>query len=68
MTNTVYLPLVMDGVEVAEEDDKPMKPIVDISYWQQGIDYDKFADDISGAILRGAYGIWKDTMFETHYK
>lgn len=51
---------------VAEEE--KMKPIVDISYWQQGIDYDKFADSISGAILRGAYGIWKDTMFETHYK
>ena len=45
-----------------------MKPIVDISYWQQGIDYDKFAAGISGAILRGAYGIWPDTMFETHYK
>jgi lysozyme len=44
-----------------------MKPIVDISYWQQGIDYDKFAKGISGAILRGAYGIWKDTWFEKHY-
>jgi len=68
MTYTTYLPLVMNNFVVAEEDDKPMKPIVDISYWQQGIDYDKFADGISGAILRGAYGIWKDTMFETHYK
>ena len=66
--NEIFLPLVMNGIVVAEEDDKPMKPIVDISYWQQGIDYDKFADGISGAILRGAYGIWKDTMFETHYK
>ncbi len=65
---TVFLPLVMNELVVAEEDDKPMKPIVDISYWQQGIDYDKFANAISGAILRGAYGIWKDTMFETHYK
>lgn len=47
-----------------------MKPIIDISYWQQPnlIDYDKLAGGISGAILRGAYGIWKDTAFETHYK
>jgi GH25 family lysozyme M1 (1,4-beta-N-acetylmuramidase) len=45
-----------------------MKPIIDISYWQQNIDYDKFAKNISGAILRGAYGIWKDTMFDKHYK
>jgi len=46
-----------------------MKPIVDISYWQQPnlIDYDKFAEAISGVILRGAYGIWKDTAFERHY-
>jgi len=62
----IFLPLVMNEFVVAEEES--MKPIVDISYWQQGIDYDKFADGISGAILRGAYGIWKDTMFETHYK
>ena len=65
--NEIFLPLVMNEFVVAEEEDN-MKPIVDISYWQQGIDYDKFAAGISGAILRGAYGIWKDTMFETHYK
>jgi len=47
-----------------------MKPIVDISYYQKPelIDYDLFAAGISGAILRGAYGTWKDTAFETHYK
>ena len=68
MTNTVYLPLVANEWIVAEEE--KMKPIVDISYWQSPslIDYDLFADSISGAILRGAYGIWKDTAFETHYK
>lgn len=64
----IFLPLVMNNWVVSEEESKPMKPIVDISYWQQGIDYDKFAAGISGAILRGAYGIWPDTMFETHYK
>ena len=62
---TVFLPLVMNDWVVVEED--KMKPIVDISYWQQNIDYDKFAACISGAILRGAYGIWKDTMFDKHY-
>ena len=64
---TVYLPLVGNDFEVAGEEE--MKPIIDISYWQQPnlIDYDKLADSISGAILRGAYGIWKDTAFETHY-
>lgn len=46
-----------------------MKPIIDISYWQNPelINYDKLADGINGAILRGAYGIWKDTAFERHY-
>ena len=62
---TVFLPLVMNDWVVTEEE--KMKPIVDISYWQQNIDYDKFAAGISGAILRGAYGIWKDTMFDKHY-
>ena len=64
MLYNTYIPLVMR--ETTEEIEK-MKPIVDISYWQQKIDYDKFAAAISGAILRGAYGIWKDTMFEQHY-
>lgn len=46
-----------------------MKPIIDISYWQNPdlINYDQLADSISGANLRGAYGIWKDTAFERHY-
>ena len=66
---TVYLPLVMNEFVVAEEDEK-MKPIVDISYWQppDSIDYDKFAAGISGAILRGVYGIWKDKHFDRHYQ
>lgn len=42
--------------------------IADISYWQQNIDYDKFSKDIDGVILRGAYGVWADTMFDTHYR
>ena len=47
-----------------------MKPIVDISFWQpaSSIDYDKLAESVSGVILRGAYGIWKDTQFEKHYE
>jgi len=47
-----------------------MKPIVDISFWQNPdlIDYDKFAEAISGVILRGAYGIWKDKYFDRHYE
>lgn len=47
-----------------------MKPIVDMSYWQpsSSIDYDKLAESVSGVILRGAYGIWKDTAFEKHYE
>ena len=44
-----------------------MKPIVDISFWQPNINYDVFANEISGAVIRGAYGIWKDTVFEQHY-
>jgi GH25 family lysozyme M1 (1,4-beta-N-acetylmuramidase) len=67
--NTVYLPLVMNEF-VEKEEQQPMKPIVDISFWQSpdSIDYDKFAAAISGVILRGAYGIWKDTKFEKHYE
>ena len=47
-----------------------MKPIIDISFWQPPlkIDYDKLAEQVSGVILRAAYGIWKDTAFETHYR
>jgi GH25 family lysozyme M1 (1,4-beta-N-acetylmuramidase) len=58
----------MNEFVVAEEE--KMKPIVDISYWQNPdlIDYDKFANGISGANLRGAYGIWKDKHFDRHYQ
>jgi len=45
-----------------------MKPIIDISYWQQGINYPVLAEQIDGVILRTAYGIWKDTMFDQHYE
>lgn len=45
-----------------------MKPIVDISFWQPNINYDVFATEISGAILRGTYGIWKDTKIDQHYE
>ena len=63
-----YLPLVMNEFVVAEEE--KMKPIVDISFWQTPalIDYDKFSNAIAGVILRGAYGIWKDTQFDKHYE
>lgn len=46
-----------------------MKPIVDISYWQnpRNIDYDKLAANISGVIIRACYGTRKDAYFETHY-
>ena len=46
-----------------------MKPIVDLSFWQppDKINYDVLATEISGAILRGAYGVYKDVHFETHY-
>ena len=47
-----------------------LKPIVDLSFWQppDKINYDILSTEISGAILRGAYGIWKDTGFDKHYK
>ena len=69
MTNTVYLPLVINEWNASEEE-KIMKPIVDISFWQPAstIDYDKLAESVSGVILRGAYGIWVDTQFEKHYE
>ena len=46
-----------------------MKPIIDISYWQQPgeIDYDLLAGAIEGVILRAAYGIRADTAFDRHY-
>lgn len=47
-----------------------MKPIIDISNWQQpnAINYDLLAENISGAILRAAYGSWKDLSFDRHYE
>ena len=46
-----------------------MKPIIDISFYQNPvtIDYDLIASQVSGVILRAAYGKWKDTAFEAHY-
>ena len=46
----------------------PIK-ILDMSYWQDDklIDYDLLAKSVDGVILRGAYGIWKDTRFDIHY-
>lgn len=53
-----------------------MKPIIDISYYQQPsvIDYDKLSNEVSGVILRAGYGTgvpgkWqgRDTTFERHY-
>lgn len=46
-----------------------MKPIIDISFWQPPlkIDYDKLAEQVSGVILRAAYGTSKDIHFEQHY-
>jgi len=43
--------------------------ILDISYWQDHarIDYDMLSENIDGVILRGTYGIWKDTRFDVHY-
>lgn len=47
-----------------------MKPILDISFYQSpsALDYDLIAANVSGVILRAAYGIWKDTAFDRHYQ
>ena len=42
--------------------------VIDISYWQQGINYPLLAQQVDGVILRGAYGLWKDTWLDTHYE
>ena len=46
-----------------------MKPILDISYYQSPttLNYDLLASQVSGVILRAAYGKWMDTAFEAHY-
>lgn len=46
-----------------------MKPIIDISFYQSPttINYDLIASQVSGVILRAAYGKWEDTAFEAHY-
>lgn len=46
-----------------------MKPIIDISYWQDPalINYDQLAAEVDGVILRAAYGVRKDTAFDRHY-
>lgn len=43
---------------------------IDISYWQQGVDYKKLKEQgIEFAIIRCGYGNYsKDSMFEAHYK
>jgi lysozyme len=47
-----------------------MKPLIDISSWQDPnrIDYDLLAASVRGVILRCAYGLDKDTEFEGHYR
>ena len=46
-----------------------MKPIIDISSYQSPakINYQKIASQVSGVILRAAYGNRPDTKFEEHY-
>lgn len=46
-----------------------MKPIIDISSYQSPakINYQKIASQVSGVILRVAYGNRPDTKFEEHY-
>jgi len=46
-----------------------MKPIIDISYYQQPsrINYDILAEQVKAVIIRATYGVWKDTAFERHY-
>ena len=41
--------------------------IIDISYWQQNINYAELAKHIDGVILRAAYSTAKDVMFDAHY-
>jgi GH25 family lysozyme M1 (1,4-beta-N-acetylmuramidase) len=41
--------------------------VIDISYWQQKIDYPTLAANVDGVILRACYGSWKDTWFDRHY-
>lgn len=47
-----------------------MKPIIDISAWQppSSINYDRLANEVSGVILRVAYGTRADIHFATHYR
>jgi GH25 family lysozyme M1 (1,4-beta-N-acetylmuramidase) len=42
--------------------------VIDISYWQQNVNYDLLSQSIDGVILRAAYGASKDTWFERHYE
>ncbi|MEA4811147.1 MAG: GH25 family lysozyme [Anaerolineaceae bacterium] len=46
-----------------------MKPIIDISYWQnpRNINYDHLASSVEGVIIRTSYGSRKDAYFDTHY-
>lgn len=44
--------------------------VLDMSYWQDHtrINYDQLCANVHGFILRGTYGIWKDTRVDIHYK
>ena len=42
--------------------------VIDISFWQQNVNYAELAKNIDGVILRAAYSTAKDTMFDAHYK
>ncbi len=46
-----------------------MKPVIDISYWQnpRNINYDKLCASVDGVIIRATYGTRKDQYFERHY-
>ena len=46
-----------------------MKPIIDISHHQNpgDIDYDRLSEQVSGVIIRAAYGSRSDTAVERHY-
>ena len=50
------------------------KIVIDVSYSQRSIDYEKAAKEIDGAIIRcgrtlwGSFEVGPDSLFETHYK
>jgi len=52
--------------QVTQTREQDMIKIIDLSYWKQNLNYQAIADKVDGAIIRGAYGKWKDTMFDQH--